>query len=259
MAIWIDENGHKPDCDQQMLFEYLYHLCYILSYKWKYFNTQKDYDEFAIFSAGILFKRYVQQSQLQPVKSSLNYIKKVLRIYKIQFQKEFFQENITRDIQDENVKYNISFEYELQDKCSQLNKVEFLVYLQDIPRTILGSLTNSIPKKKHSSEFTNIYLSCLLTFLDLITPSVQEQKQLDSIQRSDYIYTNLYLQLYKIPDGYKPVLYHLDKTYEDYILLLVKRIRASIRNDLKELLYQHFPINDLYQDILEQFQESNDN
>ena len=57
MAIWVDENSPNEDCDKEKLFEYLYHLCHIFAYKWKYFSSSKDYDDFSIFSASILFNR----------------------------------------------------------------------------------------------------------------------------------------------------------------------------------------------------------
>ena len=132
------------------------------------------------------------------------------------------------------------------------------MYLECVSRTIYGSIANKIPKKVGSFEFDNIYTSCLLTFLDLITPSMKCKKRLDAITKGESAYNNLYLSLYKIPTDYKPILYHLDSSYSDYILLLVKKVRGAIRNDLKDILYSYYPIRDLYQDLLEPFKDEDD-
>jgi len=117
---------------------------------------------------------------------------------------------------------------------------------------------NKIPTKRDSFEFNNIYMSCLLTFLDLITPSEKCRQRLNSITKGEQAYNNLYISLYKIPSNYKPVLYHLGSEYNDYIVLLVKKVRSAIRNDLKDLLYSYYPIKDLYKDMLEPFKDTDE-
>lgn len=106
----------------------------------------------------------------------MNYLKKVLYAYKAQYQQKFFRENITKEkLKDYDTNYDVSLEYELCDKVSGLNKCEFSIYLEDIPKTILNSL-KFIPRRKNSPEFENIYMSCLLTFLDLITITKEQQQ-----------------------------------------------------------------------------------
>lgn len=149
-------------------------------------------------------------------------------------------------------------ERSLHDKCSGLNKSEFDFYLERVDKTILGEISK-IPKKKNSAEFLNIYLSCLLTFTDLITPLTIDCERANSLKRSVQIQDNFRQSLYKIPKNYKPILFHLDESFNDYILLLVKKIRIQMRNDLKNLLYPNFPSSILYADVSEQFKEENDN
>ena len=59
--------------------------------------------------------------------------------------------------------------------------------------------------------------------------------------------------MYKIPNDYKPILYHLDDTFSDYIITLVNKVRIEIKNDLKEILYSQVSVADLYLDAMEQF------
>ena len=153
--------------------------------------------------------------------------------------------------------YDVSLEYELSDKVSGLNKCEFQIYLENISKSIIGSI-DKIPKKKNSYEFNNILISCLLTYLDLITITKLDQEKLESICRSEKIKTNLYLSLYKIPRDYKAVLYHLDQSYNDYVLFLVNKVRIEIKNDLKNILYSQVSIKDLYAEVLNNYKENDD-
>jgi hypothetical protein len=63
------------------LYLYIWNLCNVLAFKWKYFRSAKDYDDFALFAASKIFERYFDKN-LPVIKSSLNYIKKVLYPFK---------------------------------------------------------------------------------------------------------------------------------------------------------------------------------
>ena len=41
MAIKIDDMAYSDSCDDELLFEYLYHLSFMLAYKAKYFKYAK--------------------------------------------------------------------------------------------------------------------------------------------------------------------------------------------------------------------------
>jgi hypothetical protein len=86
--------------------------------------------------------------------------------------------------------------------------------------------------------------------LDLITPEIKEQEKFENLVRSDVVKTNFYKMMYKIPDDYQPILYHLDSSFKDYILILTKEARITIRNDLNYLLYSSVPVRDLYIDAV---------
>lgn len=258
MAIWIDENAYVEDVDQEKLYQYIWHLCNILALKWRYFRVSSNYEEFAIFAANKVFERYINKN-LPRIKSSLNYIKKVLYPYKAQYQTQFYCENVSQEkLSRYDTKYDPDLELDLQDKCSGLSKIEFKIYLEDISKTIFG-IVNKIPKRKDSAEKNNIYISVLLTFLDLITPDIKDKQRFNSITKGESTKTNLYNLMYKVPRDYKPVLYHLDDSLSDYVVLLTREARISIRNDLNDLLYSSVPASDLYLDAVSQLGGDNDN
>lgn len=81
MAKYIDDHVREEKCNEELIFEYMYHLFYVLSVKAKMFKTSSDYDGYALYGATQLFIRYRKENinpNLKPIKSSLNYIKKLL-------------------------------------------------------------------------------------------------------------------------------------------------------------------------------------
>lgn len=100
MCIYIDENIYKPDHDVQKIFEYLQCLFYSLSMKKRYFNTEYDYEQYSLYGATQVYLRLTNDKQflededkkLPRVKSVLNYIKNVLYPFKVNYQKDTFNE-----------------------------------------------------------------------------------------------------------------------------------------------------------------------
>ena len=48
MSIWIDANAYLPNCDDNKLYEYLYHITKMLAYKARYFKTSDMYEDFCL-------------------------------------------------------------------------------------------------------------------------------------------------------------------------------------------------------------------
>ena len=63
MCIWIDANAYKEDCNEELLFEYLYHISRMLAYKRRFFDRADYYDDFAIFMATRIFMRLKNKKQ----------------------------------------------------------------------------------------------------------------------------------------------------------------------------------------------------
>lgn len=131
--------------------------------------------------------------------------------------------------------------------------------MEDISKTIRG-IVDKIPRRRNSSEKNNIYLSVLLTFLDMITPETKDKDRFESLVKGESTKINLYNLMYKVPKDYRPILYHTDESLSDYVMVLTREARISIRNDLNDLLYSSVPTSDLYSDVVAQFGgEDNDN
>ena len=99
MAIWIDAHAYTDDCDEETLYEYIYHLVRMLAYKRKMYQTANQYDGFILYASSRYYLRITDKRQfetnedgtpvLPKLKSILNYIKKTIYPTKIDYEREF--------------------------------------------------------------------------------------------------------------------------------------------------------------------------
>ena len=252
MCIWIDEHAYLEHCDETLLYEYLYHLSNMLAHEGRYFNSVSYYDEFSLYAASRLCTRLRNKKQFQltddgrpkltPIKSILNYIKTVIYPYKVDFEQEnysSFAEDVT--LLAEN---NFDFSEYLSEGCKIFSQIDFILSIGNISTTIRSYLSK-IPHKLNSPEWNNIYLSCLLTILNSITPSksqLQKARCQDSKERLDVLYTLLREK--------EPVLYHLDNTYTNIIKTLVKEIQHLLTRELNMELHSYIPTETALKNML---------
>lgn len=235
MAMWIDDNVYSKTVDESLLYEYLYHLSNMLAGQLSYFSTALEYDHFALYCASRLFQRLFnpKQYELNPdgepkmkhIKSILNYIKKVIYPYKVDFDLEFRIED-----KNKNVIQVGTFDLgsHMVESASLFDKIEFSVALNSIA-SIVRSHLQKIPRKKESAEWTNIYLSCMLTLLDSFTPSRIELAHCKNLKTQKENYLEILYEELRYQD---PILYHLPKTMSNYIRVLVNELRHVIASEL---------------------------
>lgn len=282
MAIWIDANAYTPNCDYEKLYIYVYHLARMLAYKHSYFDNAQDYDDFSLYVAGQMYKRYTlanqvleysqdglsaaadgflevtdsenQPRQMSKVKSVLNYVTKSLYFFKTHYLQ--WAKTQTYQKLDDPVPYSYDswFSASMRDAAAAYYRSDYLLYLEDIPKTLIDSLKN-IPHRKNSAEFQNITISCLLSFLNVITLKNRDLKILD---QAVYSYDNRFMQFYAQNRKDYVILYHLDESYRDYIYVLVNRVMTLIRNDLRHIMEEYIPVNDLIYDVLDYYNGTGD-
>ena len=235
MAMWIDENVYSKDTDESRLYEYLYHLSNMLAGNASYFKNAQDYDQFSLYCASRLFQRLFNPKQfevdsdgipkMKQIKSILNYIKKVIYPYKVDFELEFKIEN-----KDVDVVHVGSFDLgsHMVESSSLFDRIEFSLSLDSISEIVRSHL-KKIPRKKDSSEWMNIYLSCMLTLLDSVTltRAMLTKYRNMKLHKDDYL-DSAYEEL----RNQKPILYHLPDTMSNYIRVLVNELRHVIASEL---------------------------
>lgn len=255
MAIFIDQVAYDENIDQatqEKVYEYIYHLTKMLAMKSRFFNKSHYYEEFAIYSATRTYLRLTSPKQFQvdeegvpklkPIKSILNYIKAVIYPHKVDFEQEFYTQTLQPiDNPEELVCASpYSFVDRLYESTDRLATVEFNICLDDVCSTAKKFLSK-IPYSKNSSMWYNIYLSCLLTFLDSITLSNTEKAKVARLKTS-YEYKMRYVEkIYKAQSIGTPILYHLDKSMSNYIRVLTTEMKHAISSDLSSLTHTYIP------------------
>ena len=217
MAMWVDNNYHKVDCDTSILYEYLYHLSNMLAHRFNYCTNERDYDDFSLYCASRLYMRLYDDKnmykgkEIKPIKSTLNYLKQVIYPYKCDFFK-----NSIETVEDSLMETNFDATY-----FAHIDRLSFQSSVSTISQTVRNYL-QKLPRKKDSSQWHNIYISCMLTLLNSITPDVDHK--IGSIDES----MKVYLELRELP----PILYGLGEEYQDYIKVLVNEVRHIICKEL---------------------------
>lgn len=253
MAIYIDEHMHEvvnvgehPDVEST-IFEYLYHIIYALSYKAMFFKKFEDYDTFALVSASQLYismlKKWKNKGQIVrgkevvPVKSCLNFIKSVLFPLKINYQKDNFVDILNPELnQDtsvltEDIRNNIQTQY----RGSLESSLEDLI--KSLPNLAWKVILNT-PYKKNKLLCKKLYLSCILSLINNICLSNKKKNKLAKKIKRDVVDTNTMLSLYQDKnDNDEVLLWHLDETFHDYVLLLTRKIKQLTSKELEDNIH----------------------
>lgn len=232
MAIWIDNNYYLESCDDSKLYEYLYHLLIMIAREHAYFKSNSDYDNYGIQGASKLFirlkdpRQFCDPPKLTPIKSILNYIKSISYPYKIDFESDKFIETPKDTVLIHSDSCAIS-NY-ISDESDIFDRIEFEAALDDIPH-IIHRYVNKLIVLKDKSDLKNIYISCLLTFIDMIALTEKERSYALAVpDNSSHIIANLYKKnLYR-----DPILYHLPAEMSNYIKVIVRELQHVVAKEL---------------------------
>ena len=245
MSIWIDANAYLPNCDDNKLYEYLYHITKMLAYKARYFKTSDMYEDFACYGATQTFVRLKNVKQFEVksdgtprmnrIKSILNFLKFTIYPLKVDYEQSTYSQNNQSDnphISLDELKADYS-QRDIMYTTTRFDKIQFKCYINQLAGTLQSFLKN-IPEFKSRDIWNNIYLSCLLTLLDSITLTNKDKQILNSLQQT--LYDNKLDKLY-VKESHNPaILFHLPESMNNYIVVLCNRLKKLIAKDLSELI-----------------------
>ena len=252
MAMWIDSHVYTDDCDPNTLFEYIYHLVNMLAHQAGYFRSHHYYDDFAIMGATRIFFRLTNPKQkeldengnpkMEKIKSVLNYIKSIIYPMKVTFEQENYSQNKPYNNQTGEVEYDLldNFRYSLNESVDKMNTLDFTLYLQDIAHTAREFLSG-IPQKRNSSEWMNIYASCMLSLLNSITLNNKNKERIKSLGEIILQKPQLLTKIYKEERVNSIILFHLGESMRGYITVLVNRLKHLISADLSATATSYIP------------------
>lgn len=250
MCIWVDNNIHKPDCDLDKAYMYIWLICNMLVCKKKYFGDRwQDYNDFSSYLANDVFFR-LRSERLVAVKSVLNYVKSIMNFRKMQYCNEMFSEVIDTNKPQYDYFNNDLFNEVTKNKLELYNHVELEIRIRDIlvdtPNIILANIAESYKSNKRVYE--NLYISCLLTIINRMTlPNHNERilgkkvKSNTSFNDVDYITNNTDREL---------IIWHLPKELNDVVSIIVNRTYSTLINEIKEAINDSKVDEDEYASIL---------
>ena len=144
MCIFFDNNIYSDTRNDTILYQYLYHIIYMLACKKRYFNSFVEYDAFALYMATKVYLRYINpehQGEEDRIKSVLNYCKTLLYPTKVDFQKETYSEifgsdpnksddfsTLESDMVDSVQSSHINTELLMEDLVSEFNELSKLIW-----------------------------------------------------------------------------------------------------------------------------------
>ena len=251
MCIYIDEKLKQQNISEEessLIYEYLYHIIYMLSVKNKYFNKEVYYDEFAITLATDVFHRLFTnpklneldengQPKLTKIKGCLNYIKAILYGRKVTFEQQNYSqkyidmEYINSDVSCTNI---TSYSYSRDNMQFNLG-LDMSMYLDTLSKTIKHFLYTNSPYKKDKLLMKNIYISCIISILKSILFTINDEEGIKNKYTKPDAKFRYLCKEYKQNRDNCVTLYHLPHKYKDYITLLVRQLYTLIGKDIQEL------------------------
>lgn len=260
MCIYIDEHIYEKDHDVEKIFDYLQMLFYALATKKRFFHKERDYDEYSLYAASNLYMRLTNKNQFLPdddpkkipkIKSVLNYIKKTLYPMKVNYQQDNFDQVMVDEIHGEGLSevLDSNMESMLRSGTDGLLQVEVTEYLSSIPK-IIKKFLQETPYSNDRKMMHNLYISCLITLLRSVTLSNYNHSRLFKNDEYKLSADNMITDMMYEESVNAPIAWHLDKGMEDYVGVLVNKIKKLIIRGVRDLIQSYDLSEDIIKDIL---------
>lgn len=241
MAVYFDANIYKPaeERNDTLLFQYLYHIIYMLACTKKYFNSFVEYDQFAMFMATRLYMRYINPKHTEKcgkIKSVLNYCKALIGHNKVDFQRETFMEifGARLDGQDDGSGelYRADMEDALQSAHVNSHGIdeEVLDAILELPKDVRKSVAET-PYREGDPIRHRLEVSTLISVLNSVTLSNRSEAKLRAAAGTSGE-TALKESLYEAERADCVVLWRLGEEYHNMVALLVAKARRMASDSI---------------------------
>lgn len=240
MAQWVDANSYNPERDDNKLVEYLYHLIYSRAQQASLFTDYDTYDDFALYCVSKFFIRFAN-TQEPPVKSVVNYIRTVLQPWKAEYIREFCCGDADLSIADFNAS---DFSDYLIDVSSEFDYKSYSYTCLNVSHVVRQHLKR-IPRNKNSAEWSNIYISCMLTLQDRIkSAAILCDKNL--AKENPELINRIIRGLKTKP----PILFHIEPEKSAYITVLVNELTHALATELTYTMHTKVSVESCLQSLV---------
>lgn len=244
MCMYIDENIYNNSFDETTVYQYLYHIILMLAKQAQLFSKHCYYDPFALYGATRVYFRLTNKKQWQPnkdntgykmqrIKSVLNYIKNVLYYLKVDFEQEEYAQTL-KVVEPQEC--GIDYSRIIPNSVDSLCLLDFESTLGNVHRTC-DKFLSTLPYKKGTTEWLNIYISVMLSFLDSVTLTQNQTKRIEHLEGTGRLKDTHIENFYAANRTSSPILFHLPKSMENYITVLTRQLRHIVASDLSDILH----------------------
>lgn len=242
MCIFIDNTAYTDKHDAQTIFEYLFFLIRHLAIEQHYFKRIEYYDDFGIFGATRVYMRIVNKKQfddnykMKPIKGILNYLKSTLYPMKVDFEQCIYYQPLISETIDNSSIYN--FDSIISSYYDFVSKTSFDLMLEGIG-PICNECISEIPYTFDEVIKYNIITSVKLTLLNQLTLTRSSTAYIERLISNNTLHDiNIEEAFSYIRDEVK--LFHLDSSFKDYILILVRKMKSKIARELAEEISSNY-------------------
>lgn len=257
MCVYIDRTIKRGDITEEeasLIYEYLFHIIYMLAINQRYFHKEEYYNEFAILTAGDVFNRLVMNPKLNEynedgtpkldkIKSCLNYIKAILHGRKIAYEQSNYSQKFIdiEQIDSDFMPVTTAYAYTRESTDFTLN-LHLNIYFESISKTIKSYLKHNSPYRKDKLLMKNIYMSCLLSILNSLTFTASDVQNMKMKYVSSDAKTRYIDKIYARNRNNCITLYHLSSKYRNYITVLVRQLFTLMGKDIQEMCHSNINI-----------------
>ena len=228
----------------------------MIARKKKFFLKSGDLDDYALSFASKVFMRLRNPKQFQvgengqpllkPIKSVLNYMKRISYGFKVDFEQEFYSQKL---ITIDDFHSNTPFCSYISSSTDELVTADYNLYLRDIPKTIKDCIKKT-PYCNDRELSHNLYISILLSLLNAITLSKSSKKLIRAIGTDIYSRPDILERVYREEAESCLVLYHLPSKYKDYLRVLLNEVKHVVVRDLSLIEHTSFNSHEELKNIL---------
>lgn len=243
MCIYFDEHIYDdPEVrNDSLLYQYLYHIIYMLSCKLKFFegpNSFERYDKFSLWAATKIYMRCISNTNPETrIKSVLNYAKAVISRMKVDWLKETFNDILGhQDGHDPFYKLQESMEESVRSDYYNIGDLmDDVVMVFNRLTEITYKAIDRTPYKAEPVLRKRLAVSVMLTLVNQVTvPQSIDGKE--ATQEDKYA-------LAKKDRGDKVILWRLGQSFHNLVHVLAVEVRKEC-SDLVGVVRSDYEMSD---------------
>lgn len=249
MCIYFDKHIYDTLRNDTILYQYLYHIIYMLACKKRYFNSWEEYDAFALYMASKVYLRYINpehQGEEDRIKSVLNYCKTLLYPTKVDFQKETYAEIFGSDPNRDD-DFSI-LKADLVDNV-QTSHTNITLMMEDLVSEFKG-LSKIIWKEINKTPYATdtllskrLFMSVLITLIKGLTLSNAVKTKLQKKVDKGLDTESIVLESLTKEREASTTLWRLDISYTGIVSMLAFKVRKQCSENIN-LVRKEFELSE---------------